>query len=395
MYFTANGRALPCCIAPFSQRGYENYTLGDATQQTLARNLDRPGLRRFPQGAQIEHAAGGLRQLRIALEPVAMPPQPARVAVVIPTFNEAESIAAVDRRIAARYRRPGDRGRRRQQRRHARPRARRRRRGHRGRPRLRPGLPRRRAGGRRTPTSSSSWMATAPTIRPPSRRWWRRSAPAMPISSSPRARAAQREAGSMASHQLLAGLIAGVADATALRRALHRHVRVPRHPPRHLAGARHARNDLWLESRNADAGGARRPCASLELPVAYRRRLGGESKVAGSLRGSLKRRRENHLDLRPRGDGADARGARPSRATSPLCARKPSTLPRRLSAAFSTAADAVSTVSAELCMSAMAPETRCSTATTDRVPDRGRRDVVRNFAGRRVLLLDRAARSRW
>ncbi len=35
MYFTANGRALPCCIAPFSQRGYENYTSGDATQQSL------------------------------------------------------------------------------------------------------------------------------------------------------------------------------------------------------------------------------------------------------------------------------------------------------------------------------------------------------------------------
>jgi MoaA/NifB/PqqE/SkfB family radical SAM enzyme len=35
MYFTANGRALPCCIAPFAQRGYEHYTLGDATQQTL------------------------------------------------------------------------------------------------------------------------------------------------------------------------------------------------------------------------------------------------------------------------------------------------------------------------------------------------------------------------
>jgi radical SAM protein with 4Fe4S-binding SPASM domain len=35
MYFTANGRALPCCIAPFSQRGYQHYTLGDATQQTL------------------------------------------------------------------------------------------------------------------------------------------------------------------------------------------------------------------------------------------------------------------------------------------------------------------------------------------------------------------------
>jgi MoaA/NifB/PqqE/SkfB family radical SAM enzyme len=35
MYFTAHGRALPCCIAPFSARGYAGYTLGDATQQTL------------------------------------------------------------------------------------------------------------------------------------------------------------------------------------------------------------------------------------------------------------------------------------------------------------------------------------------------------------------------
>ncbi|HQT90213.1 MAG TPA: radical SAM protein [Acidiphilium sp.] len=35
MYFTAHGRALPCCIAPFSARGYENYTLGDAKTQTL------------------------------------------------------------------------------------------------------------------------------------------------------------------------------------------------------------------------------------------------------------------------------------------------------------------------------------------------------------------------
>ena len=35
MYFTAHGRALPCCIAPFSARGYSNYTLGDANQQDL------------------------------------------------------------------------------------------------------------------------------------------------------------------------------------------------------------------------------------------------------------------------------------------------------------------------------------------------------------------------
>jgi MoaA/NifB/PqqE/SkfB family radical SAM enzyme len=35
MYFTAHGRAIPCCIAPFSQPGYENYTLGNATQASL------------------------------------------------------------------------------------------------------------------------------------------------------------------------------------------------------------------------------------------------------------------------------------------------------------------------------------------------------------------------
>jgi MoaA/NifB/PqqE/SkfB family radical SAM enzyme len=35
MYITAHGRALPCCIAPFSLRGYDAFTLGDATQRTL------------------------------------------------------------------------------------------------------------------------------------------------------------------------------------------------------------------------------------------------------------------------------------------------------------------------------------------------------------------------
>jgi MoaA/NifB/PqqE/SkfB family radical SAM enzyme len=47
MYFTANGRALPCCIAPFSQRGYENYTLGDATQQSLQEIWNGPGYSSF------------------------------------------------------------------------------------------------------------------------------------------------------------------------------------------------------------------------------------------------------------------------------------------------------------------------------------------------------------
>jgi MoaA/NifB/PqqE/SkfB family radical SAM enzyme len=47
MYFTAHGRALPCCIAPFSARGYENYTLGDATQQSLREIWDSPAYQDF------------------------------------------------------------------------------------------------------------------------------------------------------------------------------------------------------------------------------------------------------------------------------------------------------------------------------------------------------------
>jgi MoaA/NifB/PqqE/SkfB family radical SAM enzyme len=47
MYFTANGRALPCCIAPFSQRGYENYTLGNATQETLREIWEGAAYRSF------------------------------------------------------------------------------------------------------------------------------------------------------------------------------------------------------------------------------------------------------------------------------------------------------------------------------------------------------------
>ena len=47
MYFTAHGRALPCCIAPFSARGYDSYTLGDATQQTLREIWNGPAYQDF------------------------------------------------------------------------------------------------------------------------------------------------------------------------------------------------------------------------------------------------------------------------------------------------------------------------------------------------------------
>jgi MoaA/NifB/PqqE/SkfB family radical SAM enzyme len=49
MYFTAHGRALPCCIAPFSARGYDSYTLGNATQQTLREIWNGPAYQDFRQ----------------------------------------------------------------------------------------------------------------------------------------------------------------------------------------------------------------------------------------------------------------------------------------------------------------------------------------------------------
>ena len=47
MYFTAHGRAIPCCIAPFSLRGYDSFTLGDATQQSLREIWNGPRYQAF------------------------------------------------------------------------------------------------------------------------------------------------------------------------------------------------------------------------------------------------------------------------------------------------------------------------------------------------------------
>ena len=47
MYFTAHGRAIPCCIAPFSMRGYDSFTLGNASQQTLSEIWNGPGYQQF------------------------------------------------------------------------------------------------------------------------------------------------------------------------------------------------------------------------------------------------------------------------------------------------------------------------------------------------------------
>ena len=70
-YLVSLRGTLPCCIALFSQRGYENYTLGDATQQTLREIWTGQAYRDFPQGALVGETADRMRQLRPALEPVA------------------------------------------------------------------------------------------------------------------------------------------------------------------------------------------------------------------------------------------------------------------------------------------------------------------------------------
>jgi len=97
----------------------------------------------------------------------------------------------------------------------------------------------------------------------------------------------KREPGSMASHQLLAGQVVGwlmgllygvrYTDMCAFR-AIRRDTLLQ-------LGMRELTYgwNLEMQMRVARAG-----LRVLEVPVGYRRRLGGESKVAGSLRGSLK-----------------------------------------------------------------------------------------------------------
>jgi glycosyltransferase involved in cell wall biosynthesis len=97
----------------------------------------------------------------------------------------------------------------------------------------------------------------------------------------------EREAGSMGRHQLLIGLLAGAlirlfygvryTDMCAYR-AIRRETL--------LALGMRERTYGWnleMQMRVARSG-----LRVLELPVAYRRRAGGESKVAGNLRGSIK-----------------------------------------------------------------------------------------------------------
>jgi glycosyltransferase involved in cell wall biosynthesis len=97
----------------------------------------------------------------------------------------------------------------------------------------------------------------------------------------------EREPGSMASHQLLAGVVAGrltgllygfrYTDMCAFR-AIRRDTLIKLGMREMTYGW-----NLEMQMRAARAG-----LRILEVPVGYRRRLGGESKVAGSLRGSIR-----------------------------------------------------------------------------------------------------------
>jgi glycosyltransferase involved in cell wall biosynthesis len=96
----------------------------------------------------------------------------------------------------------------------------------------------------------------------------------------------EREPGSMASHQILAGLAAGrltkllygvrYTDMCAFR-AIRRDTLLALRMRELTYGW-----NLEMQMRVARAG-----LRVLELPVGYRRRIGGQSKVAGSLRGSI------------------------------------------------------------------------------------------------------------
>ena len=97
----------------------------------------------------------------------------------------------------------------------------------------------------------------------------------------------QREPGSMGSHQLLIGLVAGAliklfygvryTDMCAYR-AIRRETLLQLGMRERTYGW-----NLEMQMRVARAG-----LRVLELPVAYRRRAGGESKVAGNLRGTIR-----------------------------------------------------------------------------------------------------------
>lgn len=99
--------------------------------------------------------------------------------------------------------------------------------------------------------------------------------------------AGRREAGAMSWHQVLAGRLAGLAMSGlyGVRYTDMCAFRAIRRDSLLALGMREMTYGWNLEMQMK---AARRGLRVLEIPVPYRRRLGGESKVAGSLRGTLR-----------------------------------------------------------------------------------------------------------
>ena len=109
----------------------------------------------------------------------------------------------------------------------------------------------------------------------------------------------RRERGSMSAHQIIAGYAVGFALRLLYGVALHRHVPVSRDPSRSIGAARHARDDIWLEPGNADAGGSRRPAHPRDPgrpPPAGRWRLKGFRQPVGNDQGEPADRRDPDPD---------------------------------------------------------------------------------------------------
>ncbi len=247
-----------------------------------ARDLERRRLSGVPRRADLRRAAAAVRELRAAMEPLS-------VAVVIPTLNEAAAIAAVvgeiPRDLAAEIivvdggSSDGTDGDRRGRRRARDP-------GGRGAATAAPASPAPRPP--RPPAASScSWTATAPIAATCMARL------VEPIRAgthdfviASRARG-ERETGAMSWHQLAAGYLAGrgIGALYGVRYSDMCAYRAIRRDCLAQLGMREMGYGWNIEMQMK---AARRRLRILELPMPYRRRRGGRSKVAGSLGGTLR-----------------------------------------------------------------------------------------------------------
>ena len=287
MYITANGRVLPCCIAPFSMKGYGAFTLGDATQSTLRDIWNGAEYQRFREGLLTSAPPARLQQLRPPLEPLTQRSCPP-ISIIIPALNEAESIghvvASMPWHLIAECIVVDN--------------------------------------GSTDATAAIAQQAGARVIQSPrgygaaclagSQRRSRHlhilvymdgdgsdiidDLPALtdPIASDAadfvigsRIRG-QREPGSMLASQVFAGYLVGTAAPPLPKAQLHRYGTLPRHPPQRHSNSYKCPNSPTAGISKCRSKPPSTNSASSKSPSTTARRIGGESKVSGNLTASLK-----------------------------------------------------------------------------------------------------------